>query len=149
MYKVIIIILLSTLLACPSRYSTKRYKKQPVSQVSIQESKKDPNVKTNYQQDGVTKSSDVTYWGNGKPKTAIVYYSDGRTIKEEITHWKNGNIKTKIEYYTSGNLHSIECYSLIQDNSPGTPPWLRLDNARETCTQARHGCTRYSTTCIN
>ncbi len=88
-------------------------------------------ARINYRPDGVTKSNERTFYeSHGNPKTYAIYYSDG-TKQSEHTYYENGNLKTAIE-------HSI--YPVCYKDDGKT---------KESCTQAKHGCTSASITCIN
>ena len=97
------------------------------------------NFKTliRYQTDGETKREELTYWeSNGNKKTGILYQDDGETRKAEFTFWENDKEKTLIRYQSDGlGVLSITCFA--------------SNSRREICTQAKHGCTSESTTCIN
>ena len=123
------------------------------------------NLKTGilYQTDGVTKETEITYWkSTGNLKTGIVYQTDGETRKGETTHWEsNGNFKTLIRYQTDGEAKKEE-FTYWENGRKKTEIGYQSDGIgvlsiacfasngeREICTQAKHGCTIRSTTCIN
>ena len=57
---------------------------------------------TYYYADGKTKKKYITYYTNGRPKTAIEYHKNGNK-KAKATLYKNGRPKTAIAYHKNGN----------------------------------------------
>ena len=117
-----------------------------------------------YRTDG-TKITERTYNENGRQKTQIGYYTDGVTKRNETNHYANGvTRKTQIEYRTDGTKSNERTYyentgnhkTRIDYQTDGTKesgfPKCFEDVGSfttETCTDAKHGCTSASDTCIN
>ncbi len=92
-----------------------------------------------YFNDGVTKNVEITFYeSNGNRKALIYYRSDGVTRYSERTYYENGKLKTRIFRKLDGTKYDgyPECY---KDDG----------KTKESCTQAKYGCTRASDTCIN
>ncbi len=107
------------------------------------------------------KDFSITCHDNGNRKTYISYNSDGVTKGHVTTHYeRNGNRKTSISYQSdgvtkswettyyesNGNLKTEQLYSAVSDCC--APACYEDDGFQELCTQAKHGCTSESDTCI-
>ncbi len=121
-------------------------------------------ARINYRPDGVTKSNERTFYeSHGNPKTHAIYYSAGTKFYERTYYESNGYGATYIEYYSdgtkfrenttyesSGYQKSSIIYQMDGTKYDGYPKCYPDDSrTQETCTQAKHGCTSASITCIN
>ena len=81
---------------------------------------------------GINAKSKKTYWKNGKVKTEIEYDNEYKLV--ERTFYENGKWKTNIGYYAGKKFMGPICF--------------KANGKTETCTLAKHGCTKRSKTCI-